>query len=186
MQPGFLLSCAALLAISISTCQAAPQNGFSINGGIASTYTANSQNSPIFSGSLGAYTSDGFSLGMDYQVALNDYLSLNPFLMTSLEPTLFLTNVYAKHRIIGLQLRYWMGGGFVGGHIGRYSEVLTQTGGTGLSTSGSGGGFGLVGGWENPDGGLYVMGQYDSASLDFTGSPAKLWGFRVSVGYRWK
>jgi hypothetical protein len=77
---------------------------------------------------------------------------------------------------------------FFGGHLGGYSEVLTASSGSvSASLSGSGGGAGLVAGWEKPDGGWYVMGQLDSATIKYSGfADTKLSAFRLSAGYRWK
>lgn len=175
----------ALLALCAGTAQAAPKNGFSVNGGLINSSTSVTVTGPFLTGLTGSYKSSGISLGLDYQFALTESLSLNPFLMTSGESVSNVNNVSSNHGILGLQLRYWIGDAFVGAHIGSYSEML-KFGNTGISTSASGGGAGLVAGWENPAGGLYVMGQLDSAKLNVTNTDTKLSGVRLSVGYRWK
>jgi len=177
------LKIAALFVLFTGTALAEPKNGFSLNAGLAS----HSMEDQCTGFGCSKYNSSGISLGLDYQIALQNNFSINPFLMTSGEAT-NQSNVTAGHGILGLQLRYWVGDAFFGGHLGRYTEVLTASSGSvSASISGSGGGFGLVGGWENPDGGLYVMGQIDGATIKYSGyADTKLSGFRLSVGYRWK
>lgn len=155
---------------------AGPKNGFSVNAGLAS-------HNRDCGGCTGSSTS-GLSLGMDYQIAVSKNFSINPFLMTSSETNKNISGTTVGHGILGVQLRYWAGDVFVGAQLGSYSEVLVS-GNT--STSGNGGGVGLVAGWEKPDGGLYVMGQFDSAKVKYSGaSEIPFTAFRLSVGYRWK
>ena len=171
-----LLNTAMLFALLTGTAMADPKNGFSLNAGLAS-------HNRECGGCTGSSTS-GLSLGLDYQFALSNNLSISPFLMTSVETSSNVSGTTVGHGILGGQLRYWAGDMFFGGHLGSYSEVLA-TGG--LSLSGSGGGAGLVAGWENPDGGMYVMGQVDSATVNYSGlSDIKFSAFRLSLGYRWK
>jgi hypothetical protein len=172
-----LISTAMLFALLTGTAVAEPKNGFGLNAGLAS-HSMQDQ-----CGSCASYSSTGVSLGLDYQFALSDKFSINPFLMTSGESA-SVSGVTAGHGILGVQLRYWVGDMFFGGHLGSYSEVLS---GGGISLSGSGGGAGLVAGWEKPNGGLYYMGQLDSATVKWSGFvDTKLSGFRLSAGYRWK
>lgn len=172
-----ILNTAVLFSLLTGTAVAEPKNGFGLNAGLAS-HSLEDQ-----CASCGSYSSSGLSLGLDYQFALSDKFSISPFLMTSGEST-SVSGVNAGHGILGVQLRYWVGDMFFGGHLGGYSEVLTSGS---MSLSGSGGGAGLVAGWEKPDGGLYVMGQLDSATLTWDRfSDTKLSAFRLSVGYRWK
>jgi Outer membrane protein beta-barrel domain len=173
-----LVQTAMLFALSTGTAVAEPKNGFSLNAGLAS-------HNRDCNGCTGSSTS-GLSLGMDYQFALSDKFSISPFLMTSSESSSNVSGTTVGHGILGAQLRYWAGDMFFGGHLGSYSEVLSN-GGT--SVSGSGGGAGLVAGWEMPDGGWYVMGQVDSAKVTYTtlsNTDIKFSAFRLSVGYRWK
>lgn len=170
-----LLNTAMLFALLTGTAFAGPQNGFGLNAGLVS-------HSRDCNGCT-ANRSSGLSLGLDYQFAVSDNLSISPFLMTSGEASNVSGLAYG-HGILGAQLRYWSGDMFFGGHLGSYSEVATNGG---ISLSGSGGGAGLVAGWENPDGGLYVMGQLDSATIKYSGlSDIKFSAFRLSMGYRWK
>ena len=104
--------------------------------------------------------------------------------MTSGESSKNVPRSTVGHGILGAQLRYWAGDMFFGGHVGSYSEVISSGG---ISYSGTGGGAGLVAGWEQPDGGLYVMGQVDSATVKYSGLwDTKFSAFRLSLGYRWK
>jgi hypothetical protein len=168
-----LLNTAMLFTLLTGTAAAEPKNGFGLNAGLAS----HSMNDPG-----GPYTSSGLSIGIDYQFALSDKFSISPFLMSSGEST-DISGVTMGHGILGAQLRYWAGDMFFGGHLGSYSEVSTNGS---LSITARGGGAGLVAGWEKPDGGLYVMGQLDSATLKYDFWDTKLSAFRLSVGYRWK
>lgn len=171
-----LLNSAILFVLLTGTAVAEPKNGFGLNAGLAS------HNRDC--GGCAGSSSSGVSIGGDYQFALSDKFSLSPFLMSSGERNSNVSGSTIGHGIFGAQLRYWAGDLFLGGHLGRYSEIITNGS---VSLSGSGGGAGLVAGWEKPDGGLYVMGQYDSAKVKYSGlSDIKFTGFRFSVGYRWK
>lgn len=172
-----LLNTAILFALLAGTAVAEPKDGFSLNAGLVS-------HSRDCGGCAGSSTS-GLSLGMDYQFALSDKLSISPFLMTSGETSSNTSgNTTVSHGILGAQLRYWAGDMFFGGHLGSYSEVISNGG---LSLTGNGGGAGLVAGWERTDGGLYVMGQIDSATVKYSSfTDIQFSALRLSVGYRWK
>ena len=172
-----LFNTTILFVLLTGTAAADPKNGFSLNAGLAS-------HNRDCNGCTGSSTS-GLSLGLDYQFALSNNFSISPFLMSSSESVKNVSGMTAGHGILGAQLRYWAGDVFVGAHLGSYSEVFVS-GGTTIY-SGSGGGAGLVAGWEKPDGGLYVMGQFDSATISTPGYlDNKIAGFRLSAGYRWK
>lgn len=179
-----LLNTAMLFALLTGVAVAEPKNGFGLNAGLVS-------HSRDCGGCAGSSTS-GLSIGLDYQFALSDNWSVSPFLMTSGETSKNVSGATVNHGILGAQLRYWAGDIFFGGHLGSYSEVITATAGSlSASISGSGGGAGLVAGWEKPDGGLYVMGQLDSATINYSSSTTsttdiKFSAFRLSAGYRWK
>lgn len=167
-----LFSITLLFALSMGTALAEAKNGFSLN-------LAEAIHIRDCGGCKGSSTS-GFNFGADYQIALSNTLSINPFLMFSAESNRDTPGVTIRHDIAGLQLRYWAGDYFFGGHLGRYSEVISNAS---SSLSGSSGGAGLVVGWERPDNGWYVMGQFDSS----TGySNVKVNALRFGVGYRWK
>lgn len=173
---GLLLNTAILFVLLTGTAMADPKNGFSLNAGVSS----HSRDCGVCAGS----STSGLSIGADYQFALSDTLSISPFLMSSGETASNTSGTTYAHGILGAQLRYWAGDMFFGGHLGSYTEVLTNGG---LSLSGSGGGAGLVAGWEKPDGGLYVMGQLDSATVKYSGfNDIKFSALRLSAGYRWK
>lgn len=168
---------AVLFLLLTGTAVAQPRNGFGLNGGLVS-------HSRDCGGCAGS-SSSGLSIGVDYQFALSDKLSISPFLMSSGETSSNVSGTNIGHGIFGAQLRYWPGGNmFFGGHLARYSEVISSGG---LSLSGNGGGAGLVAGWERQNGGLYFMGQLDSATISYSGiSDIKFTAFRLSAGYRWK
>jgi hypothetical protein len=184
MWAGLLVAAGLLLGSNPAT--AAPKNGFAVFGGMASHSADGKGTLPPITGVPFSYSSSGVSIGIDYQVALGDSLTLNPFLMSSSESTSGDLNsgVTAGHGILGLGVRYWPGDFFLGAQIGNYSEVLS--GDTGGSLSASGGGFGLSAGWESPTGGLFVVGQYDSFSLSYSDADIDETGFRLQIGYRWK
>jgi hypothetical protein len=178
-----LVSVPLMLIASITV--AAPLNGFSINaGGVSNSMTAtlNTGGSPY------SYSSSGLSVGIDYQVALSENFTLNPFLMSSGESTAgsLKSGTTAGHGMLGLQLRYWISDVYIGGHFASYSEALVNSASNPTTTSGAGGGGGIVVGWEPLNSKWYLMGQYDSANLNFTDADVKLTGARISVGYRWK
>ena len=177
-----MVAVVASVVLCASSSFAAPKNGFGFNAGLASH---DMQADMKYGGGTLTYSSSGLSLGIDYQIALSDTLSLNPFFMTSGESASGDTasGTSAGHGILGLQLRYWMNDVFIGGHVASYSEVLSDAI---ASTSASGSGFGLVAGWEQPKGGLFVMGQLDKATIAYSDADVDMTGFRLSVGYRWK
>lgn len=178
MKTKILLIITALLFASFTgAAMAEPKNGFSLNAGLAN-------HNRDCNGCAASKTS-GLNLGLDYQFALSNNFSINPFLMSSSETFSNSSGTTLGHGILGVQARYWMSDVFVGAHVGSYSEVVANSG---VSISGSGVGVGLVAGWEKPDGGLYVMGQYDSATVNYASLAIdqKFTGFRLSVGYRWK
>jgi hypothetical protein len=116
----------------------------------------------------------------------NNYILLLAWSLQSLgETSSNVSGTTVGHGILGAQLRYWPGGDmFFGGHLAMYSEVISSGG---VSLSGNGGGAGLVAGWQKQNGGLYFMGQLDSAILRYSGlSDIKFTAYRLSAGYRWK
>lgn len=171
----------ALFTFGASAVHAEAKNGFGVDAGVVSNRMTN----PV----VGSYQSSGLSLGLDYQIAISPDFSINPFLMTSGENAsgAVVPGTTAGHGILGVQLRYWIDDIFIGAHLASYSEVLSNAvGNTTVSTTANGGGAGLVMGWEDPKGGMFVMGQLDSAKFQYTGSTSKLSAVRLSIGYRWK
>lgn len=173
-----------MVLVSAGLVFSEPKNGFSVNAGLASHNMSGKFVAP-FTGPDLSYSSSGLSLGIDYQFALAKTFSLNPFLMTSGESGSgdLKSDTSVGHGILGLQLRYWLDDFFLGAHFARYSEVLTNNS---ASTSATGPGGGLAFGWEKPDGGLYVMAQFDKATVKYEDADVDINGFRLSVGYRWK
>jgi hypothetical protein len=174
-----LLSSTLGFIFCTGTALADPKDGFGLNAGLSSY-------SRDCGGGGCATDTSGLSIGVDYQVALSNVFSINPFLMTSSESAsnASASDISIGHGLLGIQLRYWAGDLFFGGHLASYSEVFTLDG---FSVSGTGGGAGLVAGWEKPDGGLYAMGQLDSATVKYsTNATVPLSAFRLSIGYRWK
>ena len=168
-----IFTSAVLSATLLSPAIAAPHLGFSLNAGYAS-HTRSCNGCTVSSTS-------GLSIGMDYQFPISDRLSASPFLMSSSESS---SGYSVGHGIIGGQLRYWQGDMFVGAHIGSYGEYVSINNSSSISANGLG--TGLVVGWEDPKGGLYVMGQLDSANMNYPGSTVGFTAFRVSTGFRWK
>ncbi|MFA6015761.1 MAG: outer membrane beta-barrel protein [Gallionellaceae bacterium] len=178
-----VLQAIILFAASVNLAHAQAQNGFGLNIGLASHSmegTVAPSNFPI------SYTSSGMSLGLDYQFAISDSFSVNPFLMSSSESVSGDLNsgTTTGHGIFGLQARYWIGDLFVGAHVASYSEVLLNSSNSARDTAGAGTGGGLVVGWEPSR--WSVTGQIDSPNLTYSDADIKLTGIRVNVGYRWK
>jgi hypothetical protein len=170
----------AFFALGIGNAQAEPKSGVGVDAGLVSSH---------MSATPGNYQSSGLSLGLDYQFAVSPSVSINPFLMSSGESIsgAVPSGTKASHGLLGLQFRYWIEDVFLGAHLAAYSETLSNTSGNiTTSTTANGGGAGLVVGWEQPKGGLFLVGQVDSAKLHYNGYDSKLSDFRVSLGYRWK
>lgn len=193
-----LVKALMLLIISAGNAFAAPGSGFGLNIGMANS-SMNGTTTPA--GAAYSYSSSGVSIGMDYQFALSDSFSISPIFMISasesLNSTLKAGTIFsgaqppnsAGHGILGLQLRYWMGDFFVGGHVGSYAEFLSNINAntnTQTDTVGEGMGRGLVVGWEPSKSKWFLMGQVDTANIGYVGADVKLIGTRVSIGYRWK
>lgn len=186
-KPSKLLPATLLMLMSLSCNVFAeqPANGFGLYGGVSS-------HSMTPSGATADYSSSGLSLGIDYQFGLADSFSLNPFLMSAGEKVSgSITDSTAGHGILGVEGRYWISSEyFLGAHIGSYSEVL-QSNSSNVSSSASGGGYGLTAGWENGSkgssfDGIFVALQLDKAKIRYDGSDVNLSGLRLHIGYRWK
>jgi hypothetical protein len=186
-----ILKALVLLTICSSTALAEPKSGFGLSVGGTSN---NMSGTTIPGGVAYSYSSSGLSVGMDYQFAVSKSFSINPLLMSSGEDaigTTLQTGTVAGHGFLGLQLRYWLDNFFIGGHVGKYVELLsvatTVNGSTTTTdTVGSGSGRGIVIGWEPSSSKWFVMGQVDSASISYLSADVKQTGARISVGYRWK
>jgi len=176
-----LLIAAVAGIVFASVGEAAPRTGFGFNLGVAS----HNIDGTLTSGMKYYYSSSGLSLGIDYQMAMTETISLSPFLMTSGENGGgdLVSGTTVGHGILGLEGRFWLDRVFIGGHAARYTEVLTNSNGS--STSAAGIGVGLTAGWEDDHGGLFVMTQIDKAKLSYADADNNLTGFRLSIGYRW-
>ena len=173
---------ATLLTLSSNLVYAAPSSGWSFNLG----YASHTSDVTEFSEE---YDSSGLSIGGDYQFAINDSLSINLFLMSSIESTSGNVSVKgggAGHGVFGVQGRFWSDNLYVGAHLGSYSEVLLDLP-YNDNVAGQAFGYGFVAGLENKDG-WYAQGQYDIATGVDTWSDTDidLTALRLSVGYRWK
>lgn len=184
-----VIACAAIIAV-LSGCgaiaHASARSGFGVYGGIASHSDKGTFNSisPYYGETL-SYSSQGVSLGLDYQVAVGDRLSIDPFLQSSAESTSGDLNpgVSASHGVVGIELRIWPGPVFLGVHAARYSEVLTDSSNSAISASGNGVGGSV--GWE-AENGLMIVLQSDSYKLAYSDADIDVTAVRAHVGYRWK
>lgn len=183
----WVLLLAAICLFCASTSEAKPRTGFGFNLGIASHNIDGKfkQGQGAVSGQEFSYSSAGLSIGIDYQIALTETFSLNPFLMSSGERVSgdLADGTSAGHGILGIEGRFWFDRIFIGGHVASYSEALTNPDRDRIGATGAG--LGFVAGWEEDHGGLFVMTQVDRAKLHYTDSDNTLTGFRLSVGYRW-
>ena len=188
---GFCKSLGLGLVIMVlsSAAWARPANGFGLAIGSASHDNTGKFTEGSLKGLDFDYTTSGLSLALDYQFKLNDAFSLNVFLQSSSETidSNDLTATDAGHGIVGLQLRLWFDAIFIGGHVGNYTEVLTFEDALGeeQSISGTGSGYGAVVGLEG-DGGLFLTGQMDFATIQYSDAETDLVGTRIHIGYRWR
>jgi len=174
-----VLFAAALWIVFVRAGEAAPRTGFGVDVGVASHI----MDGTFKQGGNVSYSSLGLSLGIDYQIAVSEKFSINPFLMTSSEQGNGDVSGSVGHGIFGLEGRYWFDSIFIGAHVASYSEVLS--GSNNDSTSANGTGFGLSAGWEDDHGGLFVMAQLDKTKLAYSDADVNMTGVRMSVGYRW-
>jgi hypothetical protein len=175
------LALIALLALNAGTARAEVKSGFGLFGGYVN-YNNSTTFKPGYGSGTFTYSSSGVSVGIDYQFAVSDSVSINPFLMSSRESS-SVPGATASHGILGLGVRYWPSDVFVGAHIGNYSEVLTNSSGASSSATGLGAGF-MVG-WESKNGLMLLM-QTDRATQSYTDSDVVLVAVRLQIGYRWK
>lgn len=129
-------------------------------------------------------SSSGFSLGIDYQFALVDTASLGLFVLSSSEfynSTLDVEWTYSSHVIYGIQYRFWISEIFLGVHVGKYTEVLSDN--LDNSIAGSGNGAGITVGWEGEKG-FFLAIQADTATIVYPDTEFKVIGVRLHVGRR--
>ena len=165
-----------------SNVEARPKTGFGLFGGVAShSADGKFRFSPITKFS---YSSSGLSIGIDYQFAIGENISFNPFLVSSFEDTRgdLVSGVAARHDILGIQMRFWVEDIFFGGHVGAYDEFLF--GASVTNTSGTGAGFGIIAGLELDSGVIFSV-QYDIFNVKYSDAKVDLTGVRIHAGFRW-
>ena len=176
------LTSIALNSLSVTNLFAKAESGFGLFGGAAS-HEFEDKN---LDGSTTKFESSGLSLGIDYQFAISDHFSISPFLVGSGEDVDDCSICTARQGIFGAQLRYWLGGFFLGGHIGSYSQVReVQILGIAISATGRGGGAGVIVGFES-EGGFFFSVQRDKATINIGAIESDLTGTRLHFGFRWK
>lgn len=169
------------LAITFQSAWAKPNQGLALYGGIAS----HTMSGTITGGTSIEASSSGLSLGLDYQLPVTEDISINFFLLSSSESYSSTPSAgwsSSGHAIFGVQTRFWIDEYFVGGHLGSYTEVVTDATGS-FSSGGNGSGFGITGGWENANG-LSITAQYDMATISYSDVEFDMTGIRVHVGWR--
>ena len=159
--------------------------GFKDGLGLYGGFSTINLNNPV-SGFESDFT--GIDFGIDYQIKLNEEISINPFAVSSsgdgdtMESGGFLLDTELSVLSIGAQLRYWLNEFFLGGHIANYSAKATVTevtSGISASDTESGTGFGGALGVEKESGLLFFI------RLDFvTVGNADLTGIMGNVGWR--
>ena len=145
---------------------AEPQNGF---GAYVGLIGANEN----------GVSSNGVSLGVDAQFTINDYWSLNPYLMTSDEHSSASTTV--SDELVGMQIRRWFGNWFVGGQVFAHDRLIYANGTT--QNSAYGAAPGVLAGVEYSSGwGAEIQADtYESSSISGVMRNA----VRLHLTYRW-
>lgn len=181
-----LLFAGFALAPAMHTASAAPANGWSLYGGLASHSTSGKFVQGFASRTSFEIESSGLSIGGDYQFEMNKNFSLNIIFMTSSESASSERLIIdtSSHQILGLQGRIWAKEVFFGAQIGRYSEIVSDSK-SGSSVLLAGTGYGMVVGWEAKSG-LFFSGQFDFAVVSSADAESNLAGLRIHVGFRWK
>jgi hypothetical protein len=175
----------ALAAMFATPAWPAAKSGFGIQIGYASHTSSGEITEGALTGAEFEVTSSGTSIGIDYQLALSDSISISPFLISSAESAESdeLIVDTSGHGILGIQIRFWLDTVFIGGHVGSYSEVLSGDAG---DESGRGTGYGVVIGWESRDSGLFLSLQSDQAKIEYSDAESDLTGARAHIGWRFK
>jgi hypothetical protein len=141
-----LLIAASLCLLALrSHPLAAPRSGFGLAGGPVAHRTE----VLLIDLSTQRYDSAGLTLLGDAQFVVNERWSLNPFLMLSLERASGDIRGTVSYGASGFQVRRWLEGLFVAGHLGYYVELLTDPR---HSRTVYGEGLGLALGGERGDG----------------------------------
>lgn len=161
----------ALLCLWAAGARAATDNGIAVYlGGV------HSNDSDVYG------TGKGFALGVDAQFVVNEYWSLNPYLLISSETSDRSYDVINGEG--GLQARYWLGSWFLGPQFLFHDMLLKQGGTVGQSLYGPA--VGLTAGWESRSGWSVVL----EANAFETGHTQSVPNNNRSdvlllVGYRW-
>ena len=125
------------------------------------------------------FTSAGVSVAADAQFVWNEHLSINPALLFSLED---IREGNREGEVASysstLQVRFWRGNGYIGGHIGIYRETIRTARQT-LQTGDAG--FGAAAGWERDDGLIFNL-QYD---WERAVTSETIQALRAHIGFRW-
>ncbi len=179
-----LLALTVLILLGAGPADAAPRNGMAIFFGPNSLKASDTTSGESYTTSSG-----GFGLGLDYQFALGQSLSLNPFLTKMSANVSFptLPDVsLAQYDILGLQARLWLGSIFIGAHYGIYGATLVESD-ISIAGIGTGEGWGLDAGYEG-EGEWFLTLHSDSAKgVEISDAPSiDLAGGRLNIGYRWK
>jgi len=184
MNFGRVFSLFLLFLFAATQSPLAAGDGFGVSAGVSNFSSSGSISSGTYGGESFSVSGSGISLGIDYQIALMKDLTVNPFLSLSNESASSdqLSYTSASHTRLGAHLLYHKEQYYFGGHLAQTSESFS--GGTGSEASGSGVGFGLIGGWERENG-LIVSAQFDSAPIDFDDGSSDVTGILIKVGYRW-
>ncbi len=135
----------------------------------------------------------GPSLGADFQFPLGEYVSINPFyLSTSESGTLSRgigeENVDLDSTALGVQVRAWLGDFFLGAHVARYEfdvKVTSVQATDSVSLDEVGNGIAL--GYENPNGFFVTLRTDEASPADDAFSPPVDYEFeslRLYVGFR--
>lgn len=169
-----LLFAVGVMVFTLTPAKAGPKNGIGLGAGISwhSFFLQATPNNIDFS-------SAGIGFSADAQFVWNDHWSINPALLFAVENSLdgpIDRKVFHYSSI--LQVRYWLGAAFIGGHIGIFKEAITSDR---QRFEIEEGGVGFAAGWEPGDGLIYLI-QYDF-ERPLTSQDVR--AFRAQIGFRW-
>jgi hypothetical protein len=169
-----VLACCALLPAGLA--RGGPQNGIGVYGGAVGHAFVQ----PLVGGGERDFTSAGPSLAADAQFVWTERWSINPAVLVSPER---ITGGNIEGELVSyasiLQLRHWLGNGYLGAQIGIYKQVIRTPRRT-FDTGDAG--FGFAAGWEGERGLLFNV-QYDWERA-LTGE--RIQALRAQLGYRWR
>ncbi len=207
-----IISTIALLSLLCfsSIAEVEGRSGFSIlaesvNNSMKGTF--NDKADPVLEGREWRYSSLEAGLGINYQIAMGDMFSLNPFTSFSTGSCEFEELEWEDqgasyalkkesrpcgHLINGLQVRIWIGAFFIGAYSGYFFEESPKTeddedaslnfvGMIGRGETGYGGIAGI-----EFDGGFFLAVQSDLVTFEYEEFDSNLAGVRLQFGFRWK